>query len=102
MSGPGGAIIEAVQGSGLVPGMDVVVLVRPESLQPTAPAERANCLTGEVEEVTFVGGMTTLDVKIVDGCSVRVKLLTDRQSIFEVGQKISVSFRHDAARIFPT
>jgi putative spermidine/putrescine transport system ATP-binding protein len=102
LSGPGGAMIEAVRGSGLVPGMDVVVLVRPESLQPTAPAERANCLTGEVEEVTFVGGMTTLDVKIVDSCSVRVKLLTDRQSIFEVGQKISVSFRHDAARIFPT
>jgi putative spermidine/putrescine transport system ATP-binding protein len=97
--GPAGLAIELTAAAGVRAGDRVTVMIRPERL---VPGDGANELGGVVEEVVFVGGTTTIVVRLPDNSRVRSKVLTSGGAQWRLGDSIRLAFAPDAARIFGT
>jgi ABC-type Fe3+/spermidine/putrescine transport system ATPase subunit len=83
--------------SGVSPGGEVTVAIRPEKLfilPPDAPANGINVLEGVVETSTFVGSVTNIRVRVSDGTSLLVEARADDQ-VLAPGNGIRVGWKPD-------
>lgn len=92
--GPGGSMIRAQGRSSLKVGQDLRMLVRPEHIRPLQDSEKAcNEVTGTVNNVIFIGGITCYYVKLQDGSIVTVRRLTEgRETPAQVGAPIRLGW----------
>jgi putative spermidine/putrescine transport system ATP-binding protein len=83
----------AIQGAKA--GETRVLALRPEALRLGPPADGANALTGAIEDVTFLGAIVRLRVR-VDQAALLVDALNSNGARFpERGQGIELSFSRD-------
>ncbi|MBM2713582.1 ABC transporter ATP-binding protein [Mesorhizobium caraganae] len=95
----------SIDGAGLVHvpsseralGSEVLVMVRPEKMQVSAAQADTlaghNWLHGTVEGISFIGGMTRITVKTVQGVSVTAKLVSGPASTRpELGSEVKLSW----------
>jgi spermidine/putrescine transport system ATP-binding protein len=83
--------------SGVSPGGEVTVAIRPEKLfilPPGAPARGINVLEGVIETRTFVGSVTNIRVRVDAGTSLLVEARTDDQALAP-GNGIRVGWKPD-------
>lgn len=79
------------------------VMIRPESIAPLAPGEMAPCsATGTVDDVVFVGGVTTLRVRVAPDVVLSVKRLTSTgQTRLRPGNPIAIGFSPGDVVVLP-
>jgi spermidine/putrescine ABC transporter ATP-binding subunit len=83
--------------SGVSPGGEVTVAIRPEKLfilPPGAPASGINVLEGVVETSTFVGSVTNIRVRVDGGTSLLVEARADDEGLAP-GNGIRVAWKPD-------
>ncbi len=83
--------------TGVSPGGEVTVAIRPEKLfilPPGAPANGINVLEGVVETRTFVGSVTNIRVRVDSGTSLLVEARSDDQALAP-GNGIRVGWKPD-------
>jgi putative spermidine/putrescine transport system ATP-binding protein len=81
-------VLRASDGTLLRPATGVTgtkALVRPEKLRIVAeaglPADGVNCLSGSIDHVSFVGGMTRITVRGASGASFVAKGISERAAL---------------------
>jgi iron(III) transport system ATP-binding protein len=82
------------------PGLTVGV--RPEALRVTrgGGSGREAVLTGTVEQVTFYGTHTAVEVRLPQGALVEARLFPGSGDRYRPGETVSVAFRPDRAYLF--
>ena len=95
---------EIAAGIPLAEGQRVNFAVRPERLLMTAekPSHTTNILSGEITERVYLGETTSYRISLSSGEVLRLTRQNDGvdQSLFQLGQKVHVTFARDAAIIF--
>ena len=86
-----------VDGNGVSEGDALTLGVRPEHLQLVAAGDAAT-LTGEVQVVERLGGLTYVYARIDDGTTLTVETGGDVR--VRVGERVSVRLRGDACHLF--
>jgi putative spermidine/putrescine transport system ATP-binding protein len=96
-----GGVLRASDGTLFWPGADAgpgsKVLVRPEKLrivdEGQLPPDRVNVLSGEIDHVSFVGGMTRVSVRTAGGTSFVAKSISERAALrVKPGDRLHVTW----------
>jgi putative spermidine/putrescine transport system ATP-binding protein len=95
----GGLRIHATVDAALVPGQQVKLVLRPESLRLLEPGETAeNVATGTLSETAFIGGVYRHFVAIAGDMVLSLKQFTDRgAAVPQLGTAMRVGWRRDHA-----
>ena len=94
--------VRVATATGLRPGTEVQVAIRPESLRlAPAPSEvpaASGVLQGRVADLTYLGNLVDCHMMLDDGTRVRVQ--ADPDATLEVGQTLRVTFDPHACTVF--
>ena len=94
--------IVALTKNDLVPGMTIVIAIRPEKIRISgefASAAAGNALRGELIEIGYLGGTSTYTVRLTFGATLRVarsNVEMGEASPLKIGQRVSLSIAPEA------
>ena len=83
-------------------GKKITIAIRPEKLRLNNPLQNGNNIKGIAKEVIYIGTDTQYGVALPDGSLLRVReqnLTRDSKSLCSIGDEVTVSFTHTAARV---
>jgi putrescine transport system ATP-binding protein len=92
----------AVTNSDLVPGMTIMIAIRPEKIRISGEAASAaggNALRGELIEIGYLGGTSVYTVRLTFGAVLRVVRTNSESgetSPLKIGQRVALSIAPDA------
>ena len=92
----------AVTNSDLVPGMTIMIAIRPEKIRisgEAASAAAGNALRGELIEIGYLGGTSVYTVRLTFGAVLRVVRTNSESgetSPLKIGQRVALSIAPDA------
>ncbi len=87
-------------------GTAAVVALRPEkiAMSRTPPAGAANCRSGTVREIAYLGGVSLYRVEVAAGCLLRVSLANSERRVaapFERGEPVFLSWAPASGLVLP-
>ena len=94
--------IVALTKSDLVPGMTIMIAIRPEKIRisgESASAASGNALRGELVEIGYLGGTSVYTVRLTFGATLRVarsNVEAGEASPLRIGQRVSLSIAPEA------
>jgi putrescine transport system ATP-binding protein len=94
--------IVALTKNDLVPGMTIMIAIRPEKIRisgESASAASGNALRGELIEIGYLGGTSTYTVRLTFGATLRVarsNVEMGEASPLKIGQRVSLSIAPEA------
>ena len=77
----GAAPIKGIAGADIANGISAAFVVRPEKVALTKdePQDRANCVSGTVEDIAYLGNISTYYVRLASGALMKAQLANDRR-----------------------
>ena len=94
--------IVALTKNDLVPGMTIMIAIRPEKITISGEAASAaggNALRGELVEIGYLGSTSIYTVKLTFGATLRVarsNVEAREKSLLKIGQRVALSIAPDA------
>ena len=73
--------IAAASGAGIAAGTPVHFAIRPEKIAISAdkPADRANAVKGRIEDIAYLGNISTYKVELANGAMIKAQVANDRR-----------------------